>query len=384
MPGNSHRLPKTAYDHLDGMMPGLMRYVRQRAPEFADRHVGMTMDDLDGPAKEFLIRKLLVDYARENLARMGHRTSHWSDEEVLGAIPPDVAETQFSAFQQHYIFNLNFEAFGKKTYFFREPLCELLADTELNVQSVDFTLPFPACMFVYDNQFARDALFATSKQAAPTSGPVSAYVVGFVSDGPGVVISAMLMNSAGRIPFGIRRQLRLAPGTTIEDALRTEWGAGIPGNDEQFFGPGLAFIRMVVNSALYLTAADPDVSELLHPARADSLKSMPKRQRINAENAIRSRSAISYVDVGQSIERVADPEMPTVDDAGRKLDYRVKVRSHWKTQRFGAGRAEAKRIQIMPYWRGPDAAEVIHRPFIVRGPRPSVDEPEPDTGGLTP
>lgn len=373
-------------------MPSLARYVTERADKLTELEYGLTVRDVDKPAQAAML-KMMAASSRDNYRLQGHATQHWSDSEALSAIPPAAAEAFFSTLQQQYIFNLNFEAFGRKTFYFHHSLSELLAETELNVNCEDFTLPFNACMFVYDSQFMRDALYAMNDNAqeVPQAGAITVYASIYNDNetGRGLVIAAMLPKSDGVVRFMIRRQLRMSFGTTLEDALRTEWSNDRVGNtfelanivdDSQFFGPGLAFIRAVVNSALYLTSADPDISDMLHPRKLENLGNLPRRQRVRTEHEVGQRSALSYVDVGENIVRLPDPEAP--EQEGRKLTARVKVRSHWKWQAHGTGRTERKRIQVMPYWRGPDAAEIIHRPFVVRGRPDGTDEESEPRPGL--
>lgn len=380
----SHRLPKTNNDLYGKWMPELARYVTKRAESLGDIQFAMTARDIDGDAKRAMLG-MMAEASRNNYRSQGHATRHWSDSMALSAIPADAADALFSTLQQQYIVNLNFESFGRKTYFFQSSISELLAETELNVNCEDFTLPFNACMFVYDSQFMRDALYAVraGEGEVPQRGAISVYV-NMYSDketGLGLAISAMLPESDGVVRFMLRRQLRMAFGTTLEDALRTEWSHERTGSafdmeniidDKLFFGPGLAFIRAVVNSALYLTSADPDISETLHPSQSKGLQTLPKKQRIRMENEIARLSALSYIDVGKNVVQVPDPD--AVERGERRLNHRIKVRSHWKWQAHGPGHSERKRIQVMPYWRGPDAAEVLHRPFIVRDKSCQLDD----------
>lgn len=44
---------------------------------------------------------------------------------------------------------------------------------------------------------------------------------------------------------------------------------------------------------------------------------------------------------------------------------RYSVRGHWKSQPFGPGRLERKRIFVKPYWRGPEAGEALMKTYKV-------------------
>jgi len=50
---------------------------------------------------------------------------------------------------------------------------------------------------------------------------------------------------------------------------------------------------------------------------------------------------------------------------GRKVDKRFIVRGHYRNQVYGKGRLERKRIWIMPFWKGPELAEIVSKKYKV-------------------
>ena len=45
---------------------------------------------------------------------------------------------------------------------------------------------------------------------------------------------------------------------------------------------------------------------------------------------------------------------------------RLLVRGHWKNQAHGPGMTLRKLIHVEPYWRGPEMAELVDRPYLVK------------------
>jgi hypothetical protein len=50
----------------------------------------------------------------------------------------------------------------------------------------------------------------------------------------------------------------------------------------------------------------------------------------------------------------------------RKIDKRFIVRGHWKRQPYGPEESLRKLIFIKPYFKGPDMAELINKPYEVK------------------
>ena len=50
---------------------------------------------------------------------------------------------------------------------------------------------------------------------------------------------------------------------------------------------------------------------------------------------------------------------------GRTIDKRFVVRGHQKMQAYGENFSLRKPIWIKPYWKGPELAEIINKPYKV-------------------
>ena len=53
------------------------------------------------------------------------------------------------------------------------------------------------------------------------------------------------------------------------------------------------------------------------------------------------------------------------EKTGRTIDKRFIVRGHWTNQAYGKGHALRKRIWILPYWKGPELAEIVSKTYKV-------------------
>jgi hypothetical protein len=51
---------------------------------------------------------------------------------------------------------------------------------------------------------------------------------------------------------------------------------------------------------------------------------------------------------------------------GKIIDVRFVVRGHWRNQAIGERHEQHKRIWIKPFWKGPELAELVSKPYLVR------------------
>lgn len=362
-------MPTTHYDWIKRFRPDFVDAVAQSVRSVEPRRYGLVRDDLDDEFFDRVSRQSVDAHFRATIRAAGYRPEEFSADELLSMLPPGEANALFATLEMEWQFFSNFELFGKKSFFFSPNITQKLADTELNVASESVATPFPCCLFAYDNQAARDAYFAMIGLPTRQDGVVTTYVVHYLTapEEPALGILVMYSDRRGNIPGAAVRHLSLAPGTKLEDALRTDWlkrgkaktDAVSAGDDEMFFGPGLRMMRIVANSILYLSSANPDVSEgLREPARSGgSTLSSKEKRRLE-----RSVTKLDYTLVGRSTTPYQGPSAAI----GKQLTERIQTRGHWKSQAHGPGRLERKIIFIEPYWRGPDAAEVINKPYVAR------------------
>ena len=144
-------------------------------------------------------------------------------------------------------------------------------------------------------------------------------------------------------------------------------------SDEDFYNSGLQFARTVLNAALYLSSADAEMREVLSPragleARVAAMRSAPKRKRLRDE--ARKISALDYVDVGASLGPIrVEPgrEAPGASGAptGIRRNVRFLVRGHWRHQAHGPARSLRRLLWIRPFYKGPEMADLVNRPYVV-------------------
>ncbi|NTF16962.1 hypothetical protein G6L37_00785 [Agrobacterium rubi] len=368
--------PRTHYDLIKELRGSFVEAIAEEAAARPDDAEPYIDDDIDQEHFVSTVRTSLAGYAKAHLDRQGYRTGTMTDEDLVKSIPGEVATPLLSSMRFDYLFIGNYEASGKKTFFFGDRLTRKLADTELNMPSELLVPPFPSCMFVYDNQTARDALFAFHGMKAPDDGVVTVYVNYYkhLETGPSLGLYITHTNRRKESSVAMIRSLNLAPGGSVEAALRTDWTkvngsqrqhevigyeTSAPEDDTQFYGPGLRMVRIVANSVLYLASADPDVSEPQSLATASERRHIPPKE---LRKIAASTTSVEYIDVGRRSTDYSASQSPTQVTLG----HRLKVRGHWKNQAHGPSMSLRKYIHVEPYWKGPDAAEVINKPYVAR------------------
>lgn len=298
---------------------------------------------------------------------------------------------------------VNFALSGKKTFYFSDHLAEHLANTEINLKAPLIDLPFPSCQFVFTARAAVNAMHNLRSDAGRwdinTAGldyaaPISAFLTMRPASAglPGrkLVICAMHARPPAHVHMMTKRELYLGEEWTLEQALRTDWeklspdnpGEGIAfsleegtltgQNDDLFYTDGLAFYRLVLNAVLYLSSEAPELIARTSPhqeiqAKAMGLQSLSKRRK--ALQSMGRFSGLDYEEVGASVGAIVIQKGEAEGAAGAgggKPLVRFMVRGHWRQQAHGVGRQARKLIWIRPFYKGPDLAEVINKPYLVK------------------
>lgn len=132
------------------------------------------------------------------------------------------------------------------------------------------------------------------------------------------------------------------------------------------------FTFFLVNLMLYLTSKDPDILVQLpvnFDAELKNVKNSAKKRKIEKKREKSTHNSIMVVG-SHLIEN--QKEINEVRNSGGiggwKLNYRVKVSAHWKTQWYGSeknGTRRSETIRVQEYEKGPDAAEVFSKKRIV-------------------
>ena len=315
-------------------------------------------------------------------------------------------KTLLRTIELEYRAGLNFVLSGRKTFHFGNHLTDHLCHTEVSVMAPLLALPFPSCLFVFTDRSIIDALYRITgpdaahgpESARDYAAPVSVFVTMHEPTGERphrlLTIAAFHARSASRLYFGYKRELLVRDDWSLEQVLQTDWETifgpepaaertsmhARPGSvemgvsDEDFYDSGLQFARTVLNAALYLSSADAEMQEVLSPregldAQAAATRSAPKRKRLRDE--AKKISALDYVEVGASVGPIrvepgrdapGDTEVPT----GIRRNVRFLVRGHWRHQAHGPGRSLRRLMWIRPFYKGPEMADLVNRPYVVR------------------
>ena len=297
---------------------------------------------------------------------------------------------------------VNFGLAGKKAFSFSNHLTDHLGHTELTVNASLIQLPFTSCLFVFSAPSiiaaAHSALGETGRRKAMAglldySTPISV----FLSLLPPrenrphreLAILAFHARSAQRYYLLAKRELLLRDDWSLEAVLQTDWSRIYAGQetdvdrsaegeyraptDEAFYTDGLAFYRTILNAILYVSSAEADQHAELSPraamhARAAAIASGPKRKRAREE--ARRWSALDYIDVGTSVGPIrvgpdSDKGMTESMGGGSHPKVRFIVRGHWRHQAHGPGRELRRLVWIRPFYKGPEMAALVNKPYLV-------------------
>lgn len=292
---------------------------------------------------------------------------------------------------------LNFELFGRKTFFFHSNLSDHLLETELSVDSELLNLPFDCCLFVYSAPKVVETAFSFLKvQAEPADllYPISVYITALpdkASGGDKKLIMTVSHWRGDKCSFGIKREVAIRSGWKIEKSLKTDWeklgdtdgeGLRITANgeyrtttDEEFYTDGLALFRLVLNSILYLSSNDPDIIRRVSGReisinRANSIKSKLKSKK--ARQLAKKESTLDFMSLGENIRPIyvnkSGLQKSSINQLNNFKEYAVRfiVRGHWRNQPFGQNQTERKLVWIKPYYKGPEMAELVNQPYVVK------------------
>ncbi len=312
------------------------------------------------------------------------RTKGYSRARALEAMmsKPELMQL-FTIFQCYYVNICNFTRFGQKVYYFSPSLVERLAHTELNVATELIKLPFSSCLFVFDDIISREAYarltssLSHAQRALRLGLPISSYV-SYLQPPPagGTLWCFSAMPDRRKAQIVTSRAMQLSPNQRVEDALLTRWTeaedkgeeqqSNIPRSDSSFSGDALLFYRIILNGILYLSSNHPDISPLIRSS--DRVLHQSSNSGLHGSQSVTRRSTqssrLAYIEVGANLPALSHPAGGAL--TGRLLVQRHLVRGHWRSrQHYGPGRSLTKPVFIEPYWRGPDAAEIINRPYVV-------------------
>jgi hypothetical protein len=308
----------------------------------------------------------------------------------LGSVPPDLTRSEefirlASAREIDYLTATNFELFGSKTFSFANNLIEHLAFTELNAPSDFVRPPFECCLFVFQSPLAIEAFYRLTKKTPPDyTAPINVFVIQLPSEeGKRSLVFACFHANHEHTYYFVKRQLLVRDDWTIDQMLKTDWSDIYKDsedtsefvNESAFYNEGILFFRILINALLYLCSNDIDSISCLSPHKDLVEKFINQRhpqKKRRIEEQIKSGSELDFSLIGSKIGNilVKKPQLLSEVSAeslsNRKLAVRFIVRGHWRNQPFGEGRKERHIIWIKPYYKGPEMAELISKPYVVK------------------
>lgn len=402
-------LPPTYYDFMRKLRPSLIEMAEQDAADLqSGTNPPQTIHSVDDYNSRF---QLFIE--RLNAGLLGYGADHpgVSVEEmspILSSAPPQAKASFASLYgtvNNEYHSVVNFALAGKKTFHFSDNLAEHLANTEINLKAALIQLPFSTCLFTFTSRVVINAMhnirgdagrWAMNAAGLDYSAPVSVFLTmhpaGAGLPGRKLLICAWHARLPDTSYLMLKRELYLGDDWTLEQALRTDWESLTPNDlgigmrvdlnedtiayqdDDTFYTDGLGFYRIVLNAVLYLSSDQAELTAKESPrreieARAKGIASLPKRRKLLQTTG--RFTALDYQEVGASVGPIviqkgeADHSVGSTGGGGKPL-VRFMVRGHWRRQPHGPESLERKLIWIRPYYKGPDLAATINKPYLVK------------------
>lgn len=401
-------LPPTYYDFVSKLRPSLVEMAQQDAADLLSGpnppQTIHSVDDYDSRFQQF-IEQLNAEMLGYGADHPGISVKEMSP--ILSSAPPQAKAffaSLYGTVNNEYHSVVNFALARKKTFHFSDNLAEHLANTEINLKAALIQLPFPTCLFTFTSRAVINAMhnirgntgrLAMNVAGLDYSAPISVFLTvhpaGADLPGRKLLICAWHARLPDTSYLALKRELFLGDDWTLEQALRTDWetltpndlGIGMSVNlneesiahqdDDTFYTDGLAFFRIILNAVLYLSSDQAELIAKESPrreieARVTAIKSLPKRRKL-LQSAGRF-TALDYQEVGASVGPIViqkgEAERSEGGAGGGKPLVRFMVRGHWRRQLHGTESQDRKLIWIRPYYKGPDLAATINKPYLVK------------------
>lgn len=398
------KLPLTSYDRLKKIRPKMWAFISQDFEEMKKSNWEkpiFSMGDIGGGRLKNCLTYFGEEFIRETAERSGLSVDEIRSHAV--EVPEFLQQLRLitQSIEQDYYNCLNFELFGRKTFYFSDALTDNLAATEIEIDSSFLRPPFDCSMFVFTaKSIINAACSAFGRGIQPmNSGGVLSVMAVYHSDRKtkncsnfSSLLMAISYWEGNRQLFYVKREVALFAGGSLEHALKTEWndlldqedlgkgkyisssGDNRQTKDEEFYTDGLHLFRIILNAILYLGSSDPEIVQKLsgREAALDRAKNIKSSAKSKAARKEASReSSLNFALVGESVAPILvtprsgdKPSSTTADN--RTIFSRFIVRGHWRNQSYGEGRSKRKIIWIKPHYKGPEISEIVHRPYIVR------------------
>jgi len=404
-------LPSTYFDLLCELRPYVVDLAELDALDLLDQEEPPaaihSVDDYDsrfGECIQALEEQTLGPVALRSGRSIDYIKRHLPDEQARASLA-----SLYTSVMLEYPSIVNFLLAGRKTFHFSDNLTEHLAHTEINLKAGMIELPFASCLFAFTSRTVINALHDARTGGGDSAGadpgrnvpgldysaPVSVFLAVHAADGglPGrkLVMATWHARGPDRIYCVIKRELYLGEDWTLEQALRTNWESLSPNTataglnidtmdgtvthqgDEAFYTDGLLFYRIVLNAVLYLASSQAELTPRRSPRPAfeviESIRSDKKWRK--AHQAALRLSQLDYDEVGHSVGRIVvqrggEKDASAGSGSGNSPMVRFMVRGHWRRQAHGPAAQERKLIWIAPFYKGPEFATLINKPYVAR------------------
>jgi hypothetical protein len=350
-------LPATLIEHLRRCDPALLEAAEIDAARLAGDTV-RSEGAAEGAVRPILnrqIEEVLAAYAAQNGIPREQAAA------LLRSSPPEQLRERLEGTVLFFNLLVNWHLAGRQVFHVQPDLVGRLVNTSVKAPTELVRLPFPTVMLVFNDAQAFQAFEGGGVRIEAKQGALSVLVSEFEVDGERRLTIGAARANGRRMTRQIFRSLLLRSGWTTEQAIATEWGqidAHAGGLDDYFLSEGAALSRLVLNTVLYLGSASARVS--------GSVRNHP-----STHKDTRNFSFLLHQRVGDRITYLQAPgNSPDATGAtgsgARQVSARHFVMGHWKSQPCGKGGALRQAIWIEPYLRGPDAAEVLDRKYVVR------------------
>jgi len=389
------KLPTTYYDAVIKRDPAIIDFVSKDIAELERKGPFGSTDDFSKYFKEYF-HYIASEFAKDIVDRL-HRIGITNENEIDQHLHEFEKSPEFRNFHyskhSDYLMLINFENFGKKTFHINHNLVENLYQTNLDVDSDLLQLPFETCLFVYNSKVAIQAFYSFQKEAIEIdfSTPLSIFAYSLpAEEGKRKILFACWHANDKRNYSFVKRELLIRDGWNIEKTLQTDWEDIYSGGNSQlqnnidhspendgdnlFYEDGLMFFRILVNTILYISSSEPMLTEVQSQhaillKKMHSLRAKTKKRKI--KNKLKKISKLDFTEVGGNTQPIVI-EKNSKDDAlgknktDRILGKRFIVRGHWRQQSCGIMLSGRKLIWIKPYYKGPEMADLVTKPYLVK------------------
>jgi len=376
-------LPATYLEHLAAYDAPLLRAARDNALEIkaagnAEQPTASELVQSEKTFEEIISRRLdgvLKNTSKKHKVGMPELRSRLKDGEFdneINALRVITSKMYLTAIR-HFLA-------GERIYYCADGLADRLMHTDVKVPSELLRLPFNHVMLMFTapeitERFAQDRGVKANKAR-----PVCVTIAEDKRDEVTTWVIDISQTRGEKMVASDARTLQLHPGITsdaiirqdhptIEVTLANSELSSIqkiipslrgPDTPTAFNTDQLWLYRLIVNLILYITSAAPELGWNRKNGKQQS------GDRVNY-------SPREHVVVGESVSRIirySEPASASPSDGGtgvrRPLTDRIIVSGHWKSQAYGPNRQSRRTIWVEPYERGPDLAEIVARPVLVR------------------